>query len=73
MLNLTHAMLKIEKMSVAERIATMEQLWDSLSKEKPALRSPAWHREVLADRREELASGKARFITLAQLRKKLSR
>ena len=35
--------------------------------------SPEWHREVLAEREAEIESGKATFLTLAQLKERLRR
>jgi putative addiction module component (TIGR02574 family) len=61
---------QIERMSVAERLQTMEQLWDSLCRDA-ALPSPEWHREVLTDRKARAQSGEAKFLTLDQLRSRL--
>ena len=35
---------EIRKMSRAERLATMEALWDSLVEEEAEIESPDWHR-----------------------------
>ena len=70
---LKNIMLKIKKMPLAERLATMEQLWESFSTEQDKLPSPKWHAEVLTERRRQIAQGTAKFITLAQLRKHLSK
>jgi hypothetical protein len=35
--------------------------------------SPEWHREVLAERRAEIESGKAKFLTIEQLKERLRR
>jgi putative addiction module component (TIGR02574 family) len=59
---------QIERMSVAERLQAMEQLWDSLAAKSGDLASPEWHREVLADRKARAERGDAKFLTLAQLR-----
>jgi putative addiction module component (TIGR02574 family) len=61
---------EIERMSVTERLQTMEQLWDSLCRDA-ALPSPEWHRDVLADRRARAQSGEAKFLTLDQLKSRL--
>jgi hypothetical protein len=53
-----------------ERLAAMEQLWDSLCRDTQDLESPAWHRKVLEARKARLASPDARFLTLAELRKR---
>lgn len=42
---------------LVERIQAMEQLWDSLCREPNYNPSPAWHEEVLTERRAELQRG----------------
>jgi hypothetical protein len=61
----------IERMSMAERLQVMEQLWDALYREGAALPSPEWHHAVLADRKARAERGEAKFLTLAQLRSRL--
>jgi len=62
---------QIERMSVAERLRAMEQLWDSLYRYVDDLPSPDWHRDVLAERKARAQSGEANFLTLDQLRSRL--
>ena len=59
---------EIRKMSRAERLQTMEVLWDSLVEEEAEIESPNWHRGILEDRRKKIESGKAEFISLEKLR-----
>ena len=59
---------EIESMSIAERLQTMEQIWDSLYRSAENVPSPNWHGEVLADRKTRAERGEARFLTLDQLR-----
>jgi putative addiction module component (TIGR02574 family) len=59
---------EIERMSVAERLQTIEQIWDSLYRNAENVPSPDWHREVLADRKARAERGEAKFLTLDQLR-----
>lgn len=63
-------MAEISKMSVHERIQTMEALWDSLTQEPTEIQSPKWHEEVLSDRKEKIENGQANFISLAELKSK---
>ncbi|MFH1499165.1 MAG: addiction module protein [Verrucomicrobiota bacterium] len=65
--------LDIKKMPLHEKLETMERLWAALAEEGDDLPSPAWHRPVLAERRRLIASGKAQFIPLAELKKRLER
>ena len=62
---------QIERMSVAERLQVMEQLWDALCRDAGEMTSPEWHRDVLADRKARAQRGEAKFLTLDQLRARL--
>ena len=62
---------QIERMSVAERLQAMEQLWDALSRDVGEVPSPEWHRDVLVERKERAQRGEAKFLTLDQLRSRL--
>jgi hypothetical protein len=59
---------QIKNMSRAERLLTMEVLWDSLVEEEPQIESPSWHRDVLEERKGKIESGQAEFISLEKLR-----
>jgi len=62
---------QIEKMSVAERLQAMEQLWESLHGHGEEIDSPDWHSDILADRKKRAQLGEAKFLTLDQLRARL--
>ena len=49
-------------MSVEEKVQTMEELWQSLSVDPAAIKSPAWHEEELAERERKIESGEAKFV-----------
>ena len=61
--------LPIDKMSTTDRIQAMEDLWDALTHEKNEIESPAWHEEVLNSRRKKIKSGKAKFLTIEDLKR----
>ncbi len=61
---------EISQMSMAERLQTMEAIWDSLTRDSSEVESPEWHEEVLADRRNKIESGKAEFISIKELKSK---
>ena len=62
---------EIERMSIAERLQAMEEIWDSLYRHGDEVPSPDWHREVLAARKALAESGESKFLTLDQLRSRL--
>jgi len=63
---------EIERMSKAERLQAMELLWDSISSDTESVDSPSWHGDVLAERLARVEAGKGKFLTLPQLKKRLS-
>ena len=65
--------LEIERMTFAERLQAMELLWRSLSAEPGKLKSPAWHKKILAERLAKIESGKGKFLTVAQLKQRLAK
>jgi len=64
---------EISKMSVIERLQTMEALWDSLTHEPTEIKSPEWHGDVLSERKENIKNGNASFISLEELKLKNDR
>ncbi len=61
-------MAEIKKMSTSERLQVMESLWDSFRYEHETIETPEWHKNILQERREKIASGNAKFISLSELK-----
>ncbi|MCG3147010.1 MAG: hypothetical protein PCFJNLEI_00446 [Verrucomicrobiae bacterium] len=53
--------LALNKMTLPEKLAAMEALWEDLSRTPGAVESPAWHKEVLEERQQRVAEGKAKY------------
>lgn len=68
--------LPLKDMTLQEKLAAMESLWEDLARTPEAIESPAWHKEVLEERLQLLVEGKTQFIdwetAKEALRKKLS-
>ncbi len=62
---------EIKKMTTAERLQAMENLWEALCEDEGNLESPAWHEKILEERRRRIESGEATFYTLDQLKERL--
>jgi len=62
---------QIQRMSMAERLQALEQIWDSVCRDETTVPSPAWHGEVLHDRQTRAQRGETRFLTLDELKAKL--
>jgi hypothetical protein len=67
--------LPLETMTLADKLEAMETLWADISKQPAALPSPAWHREVLQERRRLVEEGELKFLdwdtAIAELREEI--
>jgi len=68
--------LPLKEMTLREKLAAMESLWEDLARTPEAIASPPWHNDILDERRQRLTEGQSRFIdwetAKADIRKKLS-
>ena len=58
----------LKKLSTTERLQAMELLWDSLLYDNEEIESPKWHEKILSERKANITNGKAKFISLSELR-----
>jgi hypothetical protein len=63
--------LPLRKMSIADKLAAMEQLWEDLSRDPEAVPSPPWHEKALRCRKKKVKQGKARFSDLNAVKERL--
>ena len=63
--------LPLDKMTVSEKLAEMERLWDDLCRNPENVPSPPWHEAVLAERERQVAQGKMGFIDLDEARERI--
>lgn len=68
--------LPLKDMSLREKLAAMESLWEDIARTPEALESPAWHKDLLDERSQRLADGQSQFVdwetAKAVIRSKLS-
>lgn len=68
--------LPLDQMTLAEKLETMEKLWEDLSRTPDRLPVPEWHHEVLQQRKRLVAEGKVKFreldTVMAELRLRIS-
>ena len=55
------ASFSIEEMTVPEKLAAIEALWNSLENDSANVPSPPWHGDVLLAREKSVCSGAAAF------------
>src|SRR5258706_16254055 len=67
--------LPLEEMTLKEKLAAMELLWEDLVRAPESVESPKWHQDVLDDRSQRVAEGTSQFTdweqAKAEIRKKL--
>jgi len=63
--------LPLDKMSVAEKLATMEIIWARLCSQPVDLSSPSWHKKILDERTRRLDSGEAKVSDWSEAKKRL--
>ncbi len=49
--------LPLTEMTLHEKLAAMESLWEDLARTPESIESPAWHKDILAERHERFAEG----------------
>ena len=54
--------LPLKEMTLQEKLAAMEMLWEDLARSPESVESPSWHKDILDERRERVAEGKAHFV-----------
>ena len=66
----------LKDMTLQEKLAVMESIWQDLARTPEAIESPARHKDILDERRQRLVESTARFTdwetAKADIRKKLS-
>jgi hypothetical protein len=65
--------ISLEHLTTAEKLALMERLWVDLSQQPEDVSSPAWHGDVLEQRREAVREGRTSFVVWQEARQRLFR
>lgn len=63
--------LPLEKMTVTDKLRTMESIWDNLCKNSEELASPSWHNDVLIERDKRLAQGKEKVYDWGKAKERI--
>lgn len=63
--------LPLEKMSIKEKIQTMETIWDDLCKKAGSISSPDWHGKVLHEREKRVKDGNEKFVDWEEAKKNI--
>ncbi len=60
--------IEIKKMTTIERLQAIEALWSSLLYEDGEIDSPDWHKDILEEGKKSIKNGKAKFVTIKELK-----
>ena len=60
----------IDRMSFADKVKTMEYLWAAMTA-TAELEPPAWHGDILAERRRRVEAGEEGFMSVAESKRRL--
>ena len=53
--------LPLDEMTLHDKLAAMELLWNDLARSPDLVESPAWHENILDDRRRRVAESTSAF------------
>jgi len=62
---------EIEQMPQIEKLRMMDVLWTSILASADSLEPPAWHAEVLRERRRRAESGEETFVPWEEAKRRL--
>ena len=65
--------LPLHKMSVPEKLRVMEALWEDLSRNSDALKSPKWHEAALKERKARVVAGQTSYMDWEHAKKEIRR
>ena len=54
--------LPLKEMTLHEKLAAMELLWEDLARCPESIDSPTWHKDILDERSQRVAEGKGQFM-----------
>ena len=53
--------LQLDKMTVLEKLRTIEEIWKNLTQFSDSIPTPAWHKDVLLARQGRVEEGSSHF------------
>jgi hypothetical protein len=65
--------LPLDRMSIEEKLKTMEEIWDDLVDHAESVPSPEWHKEVLDNRERAVREGTEEAIDWSIAKKELKK
>ncbi len=66
-----HVPLPLDKMTVADKLRLLEELWSDLQQTPEDVPSPAWHADVLRARQDRVREGASQFGDWAEAKRRM--
>jgi hypothetical protein len=63
--------LPLDKMTIEDKLAVMEQLWEDLCRNPESIPSPSWHGEILSAKAKRVQEGKAKFSGIDEAKNRI--
>lgn len=63
--------LPLDKMTTAEKLRVIEEVWADLSRQPESVPSPSWHEDVLMGRENKITKGEAAFSGWAEAKQRI--
>jgi hypothetical protein len=63
--------LPLDRMTTADKLRALEEIWDDLCRSPEDVPSPSWHGEVLRSREERVREGSAEFTDWSQAKQEI--
>lgn len=63
--------LPLDRMTTAEKLRALEQIWQDLCRSPDDVPSPAWHASVLTDREQRAREGAAEFVDWSDAKRQI--
>lgn len=63
--------LSLNKMTIPEKLAAIELIWEDLCRIPEDVPSPQWHEQTLAQREQKVLNGEASFSDLNDAKKRI--
>ena len=63
--------LPLEKMSIEDKIRTMETLWDDLCQTAESIPSPSWHKDILDEREKAIENDEEELIDWSEAKRQI--
>jgi hypothetical protein len=65
--------IPLSKLTFAQKLESMETIWDDITTDESKLQSPIWYNDVLSDREEAVDSDNAKYSDWKEARERIKR